>query len=157
MFQAGWLLSNFRTLNRVPFSCFFSGQPGSLKATTHRCTFEPFSAGPFGGQIRNFGGRRGGRRRKKDIHWTVYQAFPHLGKRFEPRWYPRQRQTRIPFYQNIRDHVIFNAPNKRWMTFHYFKGVQQFKVYRSLSFEENRTRALKRRSHLWNSSYKYDR
>ena len=84
------------------------------------------------------------RKRKNQYLKTPFQTG--TAKRMELYWTPEQRRMRVPFYQNSRPNLVFDARFRQWLVMWYRHGMQVFKAFkirrRSERFEKAKMEAL---------------
>mmetsp|Transcript_81956 Transcript_81956/g.244429 ORF Transcript_81956/g.244429 Transcript_81956/m.244429 type:complete len:320 (+) Transcript_81956:49-1008(+) len=144
------LLAPFRGLQPLtPPLCQASGQRpisglgGSLRSLAPS---PPATSllGPRVVQARGAGRTGGFKRKRKAVRpRTVHQKG--LGKRMEFFWpRPNAHRTRIPMYENSRQHVIFDHSRRRWMVMWYRNGIQVFRAFKARHgyFEQGRAKAI---------------
>jgi hypothetical protein len=84
------------------------------------------------------------RKRRNQYLKTPFQTG--TAKRMELYWSAGQRRMRVPFYQNARPNLVYDARFKQWLVMWYRHGVQVFRSFkvrrRSERFEKARMEAL---------------
>eukprot|EP00929_Paragymnodinium_shiwhaense_P062218 TRINITY_DN31061_c0_g1_i2.p1 TRINITY_DN31061_c0_g1~~TRINITY_DN31061_c0_g1_i2.p1 ORF type:complete len:322 (+),score=25.68 TRINITY_DN31061_c0_g1_i2:46-966(+) len=124
---------------------------GTPTSTLHNKLLAPVAgsdascvSGPMAMQARFAGRILGLKRKKKNCRpRTVWQKG--LGKRMEMFWPKRAHRTRVPLYENSRQHVIFDHRFKRWLVMWYRHGMQVFRsfpAHPAVKFERARAKAI---------------
>ncbi|KEP60316.1 UNVERIFIED_CONTAM: AP2 domain transcription factor AP2IX-6 [Hammondia hammondi] len=80
-------------------------------------------------QMRMFGGRAGGLKRRKPRRDPGRVIQSGLGRRQEFFWPEKARRTRVPLYQNSRPNLVYDQRFRRFMCMWYASGVQVFRPF----------------------------
>jgi len=117
---------------------------GSLPSNPVRCSAPSSSLWDI--QVRHAGRLGGCKRRRKSSYSKTPQQSGELGKRMEFFWPKKSHRRRIPLWENSRQHVVYDARLRKWMTMWYKSGIQVFQTFsarnRSEKFERSRMKAI---------------